>query len=308
MRNRFLILISLFLLNGCAETKYQVKRPFLYEVSKGNQVAYLFGTMHKGVIAEDLPESFWWYFGTSDAFVAEVDLQDKDALKAAFEKYYDYENANEAHRAIKKLPAVDYVRVENILKEKKPELVPYLEASSLLAVTSLLYDLADDPEVQKVYHGEYVRLGKERMLDRELTVKARNLNKPIEALDDINSPAFMECIYGTPEKQVEMVKKLVKNMAKESFLNELLNLTWTYRRGDEEEIKVVSAKMDKCIIENRNKLWITKIDDLLKKYKRPFIAVGVSHIEAQNHSLISLLKERGWTVRRMNEVNQVAAK
>ena len=45
----------LFLLAGCSSLSQKIERPLLYEVPNGTSKAYLFGTIHANVSADELP-------------------------------------------------------------------------------------------------------------------------------------------------------------------------------------------------------------------------------------------------------------
>ncbi len=86
------ILVSLLCLAlvACAsDSKYRVKRPFLYQVEKDHKVGYLFGTMHFGVTSEDLPDSFWPYFDRADVFISESGRESQEQFdKALTDRMY----------------------------------------------------------------------------------------------------------------------------------------------------------------------------------------------------------------------------
>ena len=86
-KTRPFLLALAFLLGGCvhgekaatpskpaAFRSAPLAAPFLWEVSKGKDKSYLFGTIHVGVDADkDLPPSVWQAFSDSPCFVMEAD-------------------------------------------------------------------------------------------------------------------------------------------------------------------------------------------------------------------------------------------
>src|SRR5689334_11648229 len=88
---KFLLSLA-FLLGGCVHgdpaptapktTELQAKplqAPLLWEVQKGKDKSYLFGTVHVGVDADkDLPQSVWTAFSDSPCFIMEADQSEID--------------------------------------------------------------------------------------------------------------------------------------------------------------------------------------------------------------------------------------
>lgn len=58
------------------------------------------------------------------------------------------------------------------------------------------------------------------------------------------------------------------------------------------------AELRKVLLVNRNKAWVERIEALLNRGARPFIAVGAAHVAGPD-GLPAMLAKRGWMVRRV---------
>lgn len=310
MKLRFLSIFSFFLLiSGCAtETKYQVKKPFLYEVTKGDRKAYLFGTMHVGVVMEDLPDSFWPYFNQSDIVVTEVDLDDDQLApgNVAFHHLLKRMIRTEGDPKISEVLSKD--DCEDIFRASKDALglsnVQDLDKFSLFGIYSLLMlrDQEGYQEESRLTHGEHVRFSQKFTLDQRLLEKATSeQNKVMDTLDNLNSETLWNCYVGETKQQIEDIRKLLHKSKTVSEVSQILRMAEQYRAGDE---SVISEQLDlipDCVLKERNASWMVDILSILQNYKRPFFAVGAGHIVAKKDSLIHLLQDRGYSVRRMTE-------
>ena len=66
-------------LSAASSEAVRVKAPLLWEVAKGKDKSFLFGTVHVGIDADrDLPASVWQAFSDSPCFVMEADQDEID--------------------------------------------------------------------------------------------------------------------------------------------------------------------------------------------------------------------------------------
>lgn len=298
--------LLLFLVLGCAEAKYRVKKPFLYEVSKGRLKAHMLGTIHYGVSAEDFPPEFWPYFNGADAFIAEMDttqgvggwqrLVESRMVRTPYEK-----------SLIELLDKDSYQRLKEAIKKKGYKgthtvdgFIDLLNAYGAYAYIHKVEEHNLQLHKSRRTFGNISRLGKS--LDFELGMKAREQNKAILDLDDRHTEDFMTCymetMLGTKEQTLQKLKDFLNGKAVPYDLDELFTTIEAYRLGDEpffENIKDSS----KCLLQDRNEIWVGKIMSHMSTYKRPFIAVGLLHLEHSSETVIDMLKEHGFEVKRI---------
>jgi uncharacterized protein YbaP (TraB family) len=293
-----LVISALLLLVGCAEARYRVKRPFFYEISKGRFEAHILGTLHNGVSMEDLPEEVLHRFREADAFVLEADP--KKINQSALDSVYYRGPKGKALKEL--LDAATYKKLEQFVAQI---LDPASQKSVLEQFTPLgaYFLVAKKKDAEVIVGKEHATFGNARRLaasmDREFLREAEKLEKPVLTLDEINSE-FMECmmsqLYGPQETHIEMLQEVLKPKPVIN-LNGFFALVENYRAG---HIPVsAKATFASCLLEDRNEMWAGKIMSYMSTYKKPFIAVGVLHLEHAETSVFNYLREMGYKVRRL---------
>jgi len=304
VRNRNFLLLSLLVVFffGCAtENNYRIKRPFLYEAVKDDKKAYFFGTTHIGVDFDDLPDSFWPYFSAGNVFVSESAVSDYEVVDQKMKESLVRQEDG---------PYLSEFFSPAELKEISNYLNPYLKNRgvglddfSMFGIFSLLrlVVLSKEDNV-KVEKGEYVRLKKAR-LDNQLIAKAISTpGKSIDVLDDPDPESLVKCyttatLFWRDEIKDLLTKKVVNAAETASTLKDLEE----YREGREDKVNTYAEKLPDCLIRQRHLLWMPKILSTIDKYEQPFFAVGLGHMIAKKGSLIEMLKQQGFKVRRMTE-------
>ena len=105
------------------------------------------------------------------------------------------------------------------------------------------------------------------------------------------------------EQQRELFYKSIEEAGQLSTLIEQLLDSW--KRGDEQSLREELAAtfepfpdLYRTLIVERNDRWLPQIDTLLRKPGDHLVIVGALHLIGE-HSLISLLEQRGYRVRRL---------
>ncbi|MES2803259.1 MAG: TraB/GumN family protein [Bdellovibrionota bacterium] len=81
----FTSLILTFIFLSCATNHQKIEKLYLFKAQKAAKTIYLFGTIHYGIEAKDLPKSFLPYFNSADAYAFEkisYSADDKLATKS----------------------------------------------------------------------------------------------------------------------------------------------------------------------------------------------------------------------------------
>lgn len=305
MKNLLNLCFLLVLVVGCAEARYRVKKPFLYEVSKGRFQAFLFGTIHRGVAAEDLPASVWKALEESDAFVSEVDFE-KDSAKveeATRERLFRTEDEPLLSEILDK--DTYKLLVELMSKELSAlHLQTALKRFSLMGATAFVYEKTPRKVVvNKTYQtfGNAKRLNSH--MDRELSDKARAQGKVIQKLDDVNEEyidCIIEVIYGPPSHVEKTLKRLLVEKDATDDFTKIEEFVEAYRSGHEVYFQGIKENLA-CVTHVRNLAWSGKILSYMSTYKKPFIAVGIMHLQHSEETLLDLLKQEGFAVRRVGD-------
>ncbi|MFP5491760.1 MAG: TraB/GumN family protein [Bacteriovoracia bacterium] len=293
----FLTLIS------CATTDKSIDRPFLYEVSKGSERGYFFGTVHVNVAARDLPANFWRYFNLSDAFVAEVDMTKQIPL-------IERGLQQRMFRSGEDTPLRDGVRpktyqlLEKYLYERYPKKAQeMLDRFTLMGVYAFLL-ATHQKEVHiknelESFEGGRIQLGS---LDQELTERAIIQKKSILTLDELESESFISCSiyhrYGAAQDYEKNILTLLSDSPHKIDRDPFIRLMNAYRSGNENFFRREQTARG-CLLEGRNEQWMNKIKFSLRQYKRPFIAVGLYHLEHSGETVLKMLMREGYKVRRL---------
>lgn len=294
---------ALLILFSCATTDKSINRPFLYEVTKGSERGYFFGTVHVNVAARDLPADFLPYFNQSDAFVAEVDMTKQIPLIERGLKERMLRSGEDA--AIRELVQVStYQLLEKYLFERYPKKAQeMLEKFTLMGVYAFLL-ATHEKEVHiknelESFEGGRVQLGS---LDQELTERAMMQNKPILTLDQLESESFISCSiyhrYGAAQDYEKNLLTLLGDSPLKLDRDPFIRLMNAYRSGNENFFRREQTSRG-CLLEGRNEQWMDKIKFSLRQYKRPFIAVGLYHLEHSGETVLKMLLREGYKVRRL---------
>lgn len=73
MKTSTLFILTYLLLSFSCSTfsNHKVEKLYLFKAEKDSKTIYLFGTIHFGITANDLPPSFWPYFNSADSYAFE---------------------------------------------------------------------------------------------------------------------------------------------------------------------------------------------------------------------------------------------
>jgi uncharacterized protein YbaP (TraB family) len=139
-------------------------------------------------------------------------------------------------------------------------------------------------------------------VEADFTRRARADDKPIDGLE---TPEFqIGLLDALPvEQQRALFYKSIEEAGQLSSLLDKLLDAW--KRGDERALREeLSTSFEpfpdlyRALIVDRNERWLPRIVDLLAAPKDHFVIVGALHLIGE-HSLISLLEQRGYRVRRL---------
>ena len=146
----FKLLILLFALSSLAMAKEGLDNPFLWEVKKGEQAFYLFGTMHLGdPKLQILPKALKIAIDKSDAVRTEIPMDVSLQMKsAALMMRSDGKSLKDL------IPKPLYKRTENFIRQINPQLSlnPFdkMKIWALAAVTSMLENQLKYPMLQAI--------------------------------------------------------------------------------------------------------------------------------------------------------------
>lgn len=308
MKKKLILFISIvllsFLFTACSTQKTnEIKKPFLYEISKDGKVSYLFGTIHRGVDSREFHGSMWKYFDNADALATESDEKMPRDLQDAFAERLI--RKNDQPKLSNVLNKDDFLTVKETLKNN--EIVSKnLDNFSLEGIYFLLRKNKLLTNQSTLSNPEQEISRSKSQLDSQLRSKARAQGKEIIALDSIESTvSFFIGLEGKPAKEAiqNILGSNIESNAKtkSSTSNEVeVEVVKAYRESNEENINMLFSDLPSWVLKTRNEQWTQKMISLMEKFNSVFFAVGVGHIIVDApYSLIRILEMNGYKIRRM---------
>jgi uncharacterized protein YbaP (TraB family) len=288
---KVLALIVVWLVAGCVHDAAPVasaparevapERPaFLWKIDKDGKSSWLFGTIHVGVDARrELPAGVWAAMNGASCFVMETD---PGTVSSA--ELFAMSRLPRGKTLDSELTKAAWDKLTGKLGGAIPG--PALQGSTPW-FAAMLYLQAVAPRGAP--------------MDGTFLAEARAQNKRVEFLEDWREAivAFAGAV------EVSDLEELVtSDAAVEKQTRELLA---AYRAGDAERLRQIvtgatrgqtkaEEKMNR-VLAGRNEAWLPR----LEKAVAPggcFVAVGAAHLVG-NKDLLTLLKARGYTVRRV---------
>ena len=260
-----------------------VENALLWKVTKGDQQAYLYGTIHISCNAE-LNPTVEDALNQSDALILEIDLSDPNLQMRMMQQMMlpDQKDAsdylsNENYQLLKKYvdENVNTVPGFEMVKNMKPLLLSSMIIQSLLTCTN-----------QAGY-------------DQLLLQKAQQKNIPISGLETLDEQ--MNALDKIPPKEVyEEIVESIKDDQHDD-LDMLHKMMEHYNNADLQALKKLFDESDSIIndftdvaLNKRNKNWIPVIKEKMAG-KKAFIAFGAAHLTGSK-GVIQLLRNEGYQV------------
>ncbi|MEA3419067.1 MAG: TraB/GumN family protein [Campylobacterota bacterium] len=291
------LLLSLTILSVANEA---IKHPFLWEVKKGEQTFYLFGTMHLGdPKLQTLPKALKVAIDKSDEVRTEIPMDASFQMKnAALMLRSDNKSLQEI------IPKSLYQRTENYIKQINPQLnlVPFdkMKIWALSVVISMLENQLKYPMVKAI--------------DSEIYRYAQSKNKSVGGIETIEEQIAAMDMF-TLEEQIMGLESILDYLEQSNgFIEEMKSL---YMLGDEkkmmafiegtmfkiEKYKKFEEKFIQVLLYDRNRLMTQRIESLLKEHptKRYLFAFGVMHFLGEK-SVVEYLEYKGYNVNRVNRL------
>ncbi|PXY44542.1 TraB/GumN family protein [Flavobacterium hydrophilum] len=283
MKNPIKLLLSVvvftFNLSAQAQTKSpKLENSLLWEVS-GNGLSkpsYLYGTIHMICSADYfLSEKAKKAFEASEKLVLEINLSDPNEIAEVQKSAMGKEPLS------KSLNPEQLAKLDAILKKSTGMTIQQVDAFSLITVISLIAMKTFDCNDLKFYEMEFIESAKKRNLGIIGLETAKFQFKALE-----NAFSNEEIINMLEASDAVETKELVAAY-------KLENLNTLYQNTTAE--KVMNAKAQKIMLEERNINWTKILPEMMKK-EPLFVAVGSGHL-AGDFGIINLLRKAGYTIK-----------
>ena len=281
------IFIPVLLMMNLAFAQTEVENALLWNVSKGDQEAYLYGTIHISCNAELSPD-VEKALKESDELILEIDMSDPSLQMRMMQKMVlpDGKNASD-FLTDKELESLEEYVNENVkmipsfamVSNMKPIFLSSLITQSLLSCQN-----------QTGY-------------DQLLLQKAQQQNMPISGLETIDEQ--ISALDGIPHQEVydEIIASIEEDQQEDiKMLDKMMQY---YNNANLKALKKLFDESDSFLndftdiaLDKRNKNWIPVIKEKMKDQK-VFIAFGAAHLIGEN-GVVELLKDEGYKVTPMN--------
>lgn len=269
------------------------RRGFLWEVRKGKQIAYLFGTVHVGRPEfYPLPPSRLKQLQRADAIVLEADVSDGARAIAATQKYAVYPQ-NEPGLEKRLTPELRQ-RVESALARNQLDAAPMMRMKPwMLGSVLALFEAAQA--------GYVPALSVEAYLMR----LAKTDGKPILEFEGIEQQfeLFEKAPWAT---QIAFLEEALKAVETRAARRELNRIVQAWETADRAALERVLAEMRAqtslgsrftidTILLGRHPQMVRKIEAMMADGKTYVFAVGALHLVGPQ-GLVELLRARGYNV------------
>jgi len=296
----FKLLTLLLTLTIFAVANEAIKHPFLWEVKKGEQSFYLFGTMHLGdPKLQVLPKALKMAIDKSDEVRTEIPMDASLQMKSVVLMM-----RNDSRSLKEIIPKTLYQRTEKYIRQINPQLnlVPFdkMKIWALSTVTAMLENQLKYPMLQAI--------------DAEIYSYAQSKNKGVGGIETIEEQINAMDKFTLEEQIMGLESTLDYLEQNNNFIAKMKSL---YMQGDEkkmmafiegtmfkvEKYKKFEEKFMKVLLYDRNIRMVQRIETLLKENptKRYLFAFGVMHFLGQK-SVVEYLERKGYTVSRLSTI------
>ena len=289
-RSFFLGILSVLLMS--VSSSVIAKAP-VWKVSKGKEFLYLGGTIHL-LSNKDypLPEAFQIAYQSADDVVLETDIKALQApeLQQQLLNAMSYQD----HRALSNvLDRGTYDSLEALLKSRGIPIAvfdKFTPAGAIMAITQF--------ELQKL------GLIGDDGVDMHFAKRAAGDSKESLFLESFDEQlSFMQSMNNLDPNLV--VKSGIKDLENiEKFWSELVDAWRTGNLQALEKLGIEEMKRDfpslyQTILVNRNKDWLTEINNMMLSEDKEFVLVGALHMAGED-GLIKRLEAAGYQVTQLD--------
>ncbi|MCT2408308.1 TraB/GumN family protein [Chryseobacterium antibioticum] len=276
----FATLLSVTFMTAKAQSK-DTENSTLWEVS-GNgltQPSYIAGTFHIMCSQDfEIKPKVLKALEKSNHFVMEINYTDPTEM-AAMQKMYQTDK-----KLSDQLTPEEAKELDKVLADYGTDLKKMDNSSSQALYALISMKALPCPQTE-------IKLYEIELLQNALKNKKKvsGLEKVEDQMTSINKAYDLKAVIG----QLKMGKEyeiLLKKMIT-AFKKEDLQSVYTLFKND----KIMNAGQEKAMLTDRNKNWVEKMPEMMKK-ESAFFAVGGAHLMGEN-GVIHLLRSKGYTVK-----------
>ncbi len=270
--------------------------PAMWKVTDADSTLYLFGTVHLMQ-----PDINWQRRDMQAAFddvgtvFFEIPDDDKSALQTSIlQRQYGLYPAGE--KLSDHLDSIHYNRLTAAAYNAEVPLVRLERFKPWLAGDILVVAGADKAGLRY-----------ENSADAQMRIKAKQADKNIRTLDDIES--YFDAVAKQPDRvQLQAFEQTIKNFNTLIEDTKMVNAAWLVGNTKllERELmaptKSRSPELYAALFTQRNNKWANTLDDFMKGDNNAMVVVGIGHMLGAQ-GLPFLLEERGYKVERVRRLD-----
>jgi len=295
-KNILRVFILFCLIQSNLHAEEALKHPFLWKIEKGNQHAYLFGTMHLPMPElKVLSKNISTIIDGCDGVRTEIDMSFMNQMKASTLML------REDNRTFKEiLPKGLYRRSQVYLKTISPalNLQPFTQMKvwAFSMTLGLLKDAMQNIGL--------------KVIDEQIFTYGKEQNKSTDGIETIEEQMGYFDSFSMAEQLLMLESTLDYLESNENYSEEMKLL---YLEGDEKKMMAfvmqqfqdkkyekLEEKFMEVLLYSRNKIMAKRIETLLVENpkKSYFFAFGTMHF-LDKRSVIEVLRKRGYSIHRV---------
>lgn len=283
MTKSFLLTVFITLMSVISLNAQKLENSTLWKI-EGNGLekpSYLFGTIHitcDATIEDDVKKAL----DETSQVVLEVDMDDPEMMTKMMGGMY----MKDGKKISDLVTEEEYAIIDAMITKETGMPLKMLETMKPFFVISMLYPKMIDCTMQS-FEQELIKIAKEQNED---ILGLESIESQMQIFEDIPYEDQVADLLRTAKDNLEYDKNTFAKML-EIYKNE--DITTMVEMMDDKNSVAVSKHQDK-LLHNRNKNWISKIEEYAKE-QPTFFGVGAGHLAGDN-GVINLLREAGFTV------------
>ncbi|KZN55910.1 hypothetical protein N474_13500 [Pseudoalteromonas luteoviolacea CPMOR-2] len=266
--------------------------PALWSAEKNGVTSYLFGTVHVGDTSMNgLPDQVQEAIKQSKYTVVELDMSNLSPLDIQ-RKLANFVASTEVKSLQEALSPAVYKQLKNYFSKRGINIELFRGQPAWMVMLTII-----QLEYQKAGYSE--KFG----IDKQVIAHAKQLNKSIKPLETFEQQLSM--FREVAKMSDEMMGQTLSQMEDaKTFINDMIT---AWKTGDEARLNkyyhlsfddtAYARLAEKTLLKDRNHAWVKSLSSAMGKESH-FIAVGALHLPLE-HGLITLLKEQGFTIKRI---------
>lgn len=276
-------------MQATASTKSDT-RGLLYEIKSGDNVAYLFGSIHiaKADFYPMSPKVEEAYL-QADTVAVEADTSDPASAQAFMPKLM-YTAPDKLEKHLTPATWANFKTLFGPGAEQMQSLKPFM-ITSMIAI-QMGMQMGFDPLQGIDLH--FINRSKK---DKKYLVELESLDFQANIVGGLND-----------EESDALISSLIESMKKREMMQEFQHIVDSWNAADADAIAKVfvtsankdpaSKRMMKMLMDDRNEGMVAKINDMMKAGKKLFVVVGAGHLAGEK-SVVDLLKKQGLDVKQI---------